>query len=186
MPVTQTMLAVVTVVALTSCAVSAPQYHPSLRSVEAFRRNAGPVAMGEFLSAPGLHNPSLRLSEMRSPVGGDFAAYLRDAVSQELSLAGRLAQNSKVVLSATLLDQSVDASPTPRSGGSITAEFSIVRAGVITIRRTYTAGASWDSSFFGAHAVGKAQAQYLFLVQSLIKAATDDPEFLQALRPIES
>ena len=180
-----TLAAIALAITLAACAVSAPPYHPSLRSVETLRRNAGPVAVGEFSEgqAATAQGSSLRLSEFRSSVGADFAAYLRDAVTQELALAGRLVENSNVVLSATLLEQSVSASPTARSSGRITAEFTIARSGDTMFRRTYSVTTSWDSSFFGSHAVGKAQTQYLFLVQALIRSATDDPEFLQALKP---
>jgi len=174
------------IAALASCAVTAPPYSPSLRSVEALRRTAGPVALGEFVlgQAGSTQTTSLRMSEFRSSVGADFAAYLRDAVSQELALAGRLADRSEVVWSAVLLEQSISASPTPTSSGSIAAEFTVIRSGTTVLRRTYSATGRWDSSLFGGHAVGKAQTQYLFLVQSLIRSATDDPEFLQALKPI--
>jgi hypothetical protein len=144
------------------------------------------VAMGNFSMGQAASTKStfLGVTAFQSSVGTDFAAYLRDAVSQELALAGRLVERGSTVWSAVLLEQSISASPTPTSSGSISAEFTISRSGNTVFRRIYSATESWDSSLFAGHAVGKAQTQYLFLVQSLIRSATNDPEFLQALKPI--
>lgn len=171
------------VAALVSCAVSSPPYHASLRSVEALRRNVGPVSVGEFTTGSATaQSSSLRLSEFRSSVGTDFAAYLRSAVIQELTLAGKHVDGGPVVLHAVLLEQSISASPTPTSTGAIAVKFTVSRSGTAVFSRRYSVTHSWESSLFGGHAIGKAQTQYLFLVQSLIGAATSDSDFLKALR----
>lgn len=67
--------------------------------------------VGEFTSRPGPenHNPiSLRGSSMTSPYQNSYAAYISEALKQELELAGKLAPNADIELSGTLIKNDID------------------------------------------------------------------------------
>jgi hypothetical protein len=172
---------------LTACAVTAPSYQPSLRNAELIRRNAGPLVLGEFMpaaqGATAATSPTLRTTSLVSPVGQDFSAYVREALRQELVLANRFDAASSVKISATLLANEMNAALAATSQGKLSMEFVVHRNDVVAFQKVISATASWDSSFFGAHAIGKARTQYPFLVQSLLSTVLADPEFLAAIKP---
>lgn len=143
---------------LTACAVTAPSYQPSLRNAELIRRNAGPLVLGEFVSAAqsttAATSPTLRTTALVSPVGQEFSAYVREALRQELVLANRLDAASSVKISATLLANEMNAALAATSQGRLSMEFVVHRNNVVAFQKVISATGSWDSSFFGAHAIG--------------------------------
>ena len=86
--------AVCAAILLHGCAMQAPRYSPSLDNVETMKRSGmRTVALGSFTVQPGATGGTsigLRGNPMSSSVGSDYAAYLADALRQELLLAGKL------------------------------------------------------------------------------------------------
>jgi len=173
-------------IALQGCAIQAANYQPSLDNVDAIKKSVpAPVALGSFsvqAGATGASQISLRGSPMASAVGGDYAAYLADALRQELVLANKLDPKSTFEISGTLVKNDIAAGGLATNSGEIEARFVVKRSGVVRYEAVKRAEASWESSFVGAIAIPKAQQQYPLLVQKLLSALLSDPQFLAALR----
>jgi hypothetical protein len=171
---------------LEGCALQAPRYQPSLDNVETLKRSgAAAVVLGQFTVSAGMQGAtsiSLRGNPMSSPVGGDYAAYLADALRQELLLAGKLDPNSPTEISGTLMKNDIAAGGISTNSGEIEARFVVRRGGATRYDAVKRAGASWESSFVGGIAVPKAQQQYPLIVQQLLGGLLADPAFLAALR----
>jgi hypothetical protein len=168
------------------CAMQAPRYQPSLDNVEAAKKLPAPVALGTFTvsttGGDGVKSIGLRGSGMTSPVGDSYAAYLADALQQELQLAGRIDAKSKVIITGVLLKNDIAAGGFSTNSGEIEAEFVVVNDGKERFRGTKRAELSWDSSFIGAVAIPKAQQQYPLLVQKLLTQLFADAAFVAALK----
>lgn len=180
------ILAVLTAVAVCSgCAVQAVKYQPSLDNVEHIKKAPNPVAVGSFTARPGAAGVSsitLRTTSMSSPVGTDYAAYLADALRQELLIAGRLDPSSKTEISGTLLKNDVSAGGFSVNSGEIEVKFVVKKEGVTRFDKTKRAELSWESSFAAMVAIPKAQLHYSLLVQKLIQQLLVDADFTAALQ----
>jgi len=177
--------AFVTTLALAGCAVQAGRYQPSLDNVEAMKKSLPAVALGAFSvqsGATGAQSISLRGNSMTSPVGADYAAYLADALRQELALAGKLDAASKIEISGLLTKNDVAAGGISTNSGEIEARFIVKNGGQQRFDKVKRAEASWESSFVGAIAIPKAQQQYPVLVQKLVSQLFADADFQAALK----
>lgn len=171
---------------LHGCAIQAPAYSPSADAVER-ARNSGiqPATVGGFTIKPGATGAdsiSLRGNTMASPVGGNYAAYLAEALRTELRLAGKLDPQSRLEISGQLLSNDIAAGGFSTNSGYIEASFVVKHAGQTRYEAVKRAEASWDSSLVGAIAIPRAQQQYPVLVQQLIGTLWADPLFLAALK----
>lgn len=179
-------VAVLAVALMTGCAIQAPRYQPALDNADALKKAApAKVGLGSFAVKPGATGAasiSLRGNPMSSPIGADYAAYLADALQQELTLAGLFDPQSAVQVSGTLLHNDIAAGGFSTNSGEIQAQFVVRRGGNVTYDATLKADASWDSSFVGAVAIPKAQASYPTLVQRLLAKLFGDAAFIAALR----
>lgn len=170
---------------LGGCALQTPAYTPSIDHVEALKKAAGPVAVGAFTvqaGATGATAIGLRGSQMASSVGSDYAAYLADALRQELMLAGKLDAKSRIVIGGLLLKNDIAAGGLATNSGEIEARFTVTQDGRERYNRVKRASQSWESSFVGAVAIPKAQQQYPLLVQQLLTELLADAEFIAALK----
>lgn len=170
---------------MTGCAIQAPVYQPSLDNVESWKKTGTAVAIGAFTvqaGAEGAQSISLRGNPMQSPVGGDYAAYIAEALRQELLLAGRLNPQSRAVISGLLLRNDIAAGGITTNSGEIEMRFSVRVDGSERYAKTLRSQLSWDSSFVGAVAIPKAQQQYPQLVQKLVSQLLADQSFLNSLR----
>jgi hypothetical protein len=174
------------VVLLHGCALTAPAYSPSVANVEALKKaGARTVALGSFTvqaGAPGGASIGLRGSSMTSPVGADYAAYLGEALRQELLLAGRLDPKSELEIAGTLMKNDIAAAGVSTNSGEIEARFVVRRAGAVRFDAVKRAESSWESSFVGGIAIPKAQQQYPVIVQQLLAKLLADPQFVAALQ----
>jgi hypothetical protein len=177
--------ALLPLVLFSGCAMQAARYQPAIDNVEWLRRNAPPLNVGAFKAQPGLDTAStisLRGNPMSSPAGPDYATYLADALRAELTLAGKLDPNAKIVVSGVLVKNDISAGGFVTNSGEIEARFSVVNGGAPRFDKQKRVALSWDSSFVGAVAIPKAQQQYPLLVQELLKQLLADPEFGAALK----
>ena len=169
----------------TGCAMQAPRYQPSLDNVEAVKKVPSPMAVGAFTvqaGGAGVTAIGLRGSSMTSPVGADYAAYLADALQQELQLAGKLDAKSKIVITGVLVKNDIAAGGFSTNSGEIEANFTVLKDGKESWRGSQRAELSWESSFIGAVAIPKAQQQYPLVVRKLITQLFADAGFLAALK----
>jgi hypothetical protein len=170
---------------LSACSVVATPYSPSVDNIQTLK-SASPLhtRVGGFTSQDGSNNHyplQVRANTMRSPVGASFAAYLSNAVSQELTISGALTSSASVVLDGVLLENNVDAG-LGKGVGTISARFVVKRNDVVSYDQIKTVSGEWDSAFAAAIAVPKATQEYPLLVQKLLAALYADPAFISAIR----
>lgn len=177
------MVAVLCTIMLSACAIKANEYSFSPESVQILR-DAGDskTRLGAFSSemkdeAAGIH---LRGSSMISPYGS-YAAYLKEALRQELQEAERLDINSDVEISGVLTKNEFDASGLSVGEGALAATFTVSRGGKIIYARGHEARTTWESSFAGAVAIPRAVGEYRKLMQKLIHDVLVDPAFLESI-----
>jgi hypothetical protein len=167
------------------CSIIAPNYSPSIDNVQSLK-NSGiqPAKIGAFTTAAGPATASpikLRGHNMRSPYGGSFSAYLSEAITRELTMAGKLSADADVEISGTLLRNEID--PAIGTGtGDIEARFVVRKASVVRYDQVKRAHREWESSFAGGVAIPKAVSEYNYTVQALLGTLYADPAFLDALK----
>lgn len=173
-------------IAMAGCSTPAPHYQPSVVNAETLKKlPAQPLAIGAFTVRPGATGATsigLRGASMTSPFGADYAAYLAEALRQELALAGKLSASSKLEVSGLLLKNDISAAGVSTNSGEIEARFTVKNNGEQRYEGTHRAELSWESSFFGAVAVPLAQQQYPLIVQQLMMKLVADPSFQAAIR----
>ncbi|HSW15552.1 MAG TPA: hypothetical protein VLI06_22070 [Solimonas sp.] len=181
----QLLLCLTPVFLVAGCALSAPQYSPSLPNVQKLR-DAGEykARVGLFTAdQPAADAPlSLRGAKMHSPYQDSYASYVAEALKQDLSLAGRLAPDAEIEVSGLLNKNELDASGFSRGFGGMEARFVLRKGGKIQYESVKSATTEWESSFAGAIAVPRAQLEYANLVQQLLAQLYADPAFIAALK----
>lgn len=170
---------------ITGCAMKAPPYNASIDNVSALKRaGQSTVRLGGFdvtSGAKGATSISLRGSQMSSPVGGNYAAYLADALKQELQMAKRFDPTATVEISGVLIGTDIDAA-IGTGTGFIEARILVKKDGQVRYEKTKRGDAHWDSSFVGAVAIPEAQKNYPVIVQRLLGALFSDVDFQNALK----
>lgn len=186
---TRTVLLSIALVAAalsTGCSMVAPKYSASLENVQKLKdANVQTTKVGAFQSTPGKANPksiSIRGSSLSSPYEGSYAAYLSEALKQELSLAGKLAPDAQVEVTGAIQKNDINAAGFSTATGDIEARFTVTRGGTVRYDQVKSVHDEWESSFMGNVAIPRAQARYPVIVQKLLAALYADPAFLQALQ----
>lgn len=182
-PFCRVLAALASVLLASGCAMQAPRYQPSIDNVEALKATPRSLAVGTFTVQAGT-SPSigLRGSSMNSPIGSDYAAYLADALRQELTLAGKLDAKSTIEVSGQLLKNDIAAGGFMTNSAEIEARFIVKNSGVPRFDKVKRAEMSWESSFIGAVAIPKAQQQYPLIVQKLLASLWSDADFQASLK----
>lgn len=178
-------LAVLVCLFSSGCSMMAPQYSTSIPNVQKLK-DAGAIKakVGTFASDNNPGNPNIlgiRAATMESPYG-TYSAYLATALKQELELSGKLAPNSDIEISGTLLKNDLDTSSFSVGYGTIEARFVVKKGSETRYDKVKSAKTEFESSFAGAVAIPKAQQEYPTLVQQLLATLYSDPEFFQALK----
>jgi hypothetical protein len=173
-------LAVVTAL-MSGCTLMAPNYSPSVKSVQALKNSgATPVAISKAsVAKASLNKVSLRGSQLKSPYGS-YSNYIEQALKKELGDAGLLDEASKVVVGTILTKNDVDAAMS-KGVGNIAAVFSVTKSGTKIFEKEITAHEEWPSSFVGAIAIPNAINAYPTLVNQLIANLFADKDFLKAI-----
>lgn len=168
------------------CSMVAPKYTPSVSGVQELKQSGdikAEVAPFDSKEQRGNANPiSLRGSQMHSPYNDSYAAYLTEAVRQDLILAGELSPQSDLVITGTLLKNDLSAGSASTGEGDIEARFIVRKGNDVRYNQVKQAHTKWESSFVGAVAIPKAQQQYPVLVQKLLGQLYSDPAFMKALQ----
>lgn len=175
-----------TVVLAAGCSMTAPQYSASLSNVQTLKDSGSNTAkVGHFDSSgdSGNANPiSLRGSSLDSPYEKSYAKYLEEALTQELSLAGKLAPDARVEISGVLQKNDISIPAVGDGYGDLQARFIVKKGSATTYDKVKSIHDTWESSFVGAVAIPRAQEQYPKLVQKLLAELYADPEFLNAIK----
>lgn len=170
----------------TGCAMVAPQYTSSMDNVQAINDGGSFTAkVGEF--KPGTTaeyaNPiSIRGSSLYSPYGESYAAYVAEALKQELSFARKLSSDAKTEITGTVLKNDIDATGFSVGWASVEARFLVTRAGQVRYDRVKSVRHQFASSFVGAQAIPRAVQAYPVAVQKLLAELYGDQAFIEALK----
>lgn len=170
----------------TGCSMMAPQYTASLDNVQKLKdAGAYTAKVGNFSSAPDKDNAnpiSLRGSSMVSPYQESYAAYLAEALKQELDLAKRLSPNASIEITGTLLKNDVDASGMSVGTVDLQARFVVMRSGAVRYDAVKTVRSEFPSAFAAAIAIPRAVQEYPIGVQRLLGQLFADKAFVDALK----
>ncbi|APA85415.1 hypothetical protein BJG93_08500 [Paraburkholderia sprentiae WSM5005] len=183
--VVRTVGLIIPIVLLTACSIIAPPYSPAVDNIQSLK--SAPTAhakIGAFESHADIKNRypvPLRANLMKSPVGDSFGAYLADAMTKELLLAGKLSAQSDVEINATLLENDVDVG-LATGAARLSARFIVMRAGTVRYDQVKSAHTQWDSAFAAMIAVPKAREEYPLAVQKLLGELYADPAFIAAIQ----
>ncbi|HLO78002.1 MAG TPA: hypothetical protein VK196_16225 [Magnetospirillum sp.] len=178
------LIVVLCTLMISACSIKANEYSFSPENVQALREaGSSKVRLGAVTSqmkdeSAGIH---LRAASMVSPYGS-YAAYLKEALRQELEEAGRLTIDSDAEISGTLTKNEFDASGISVGEGALAAVFTVRRGGKPVYERIHEAKITWESAFSGAVAIPRAVGEYRKLMQKLVQQLLHDPAFLEAIR----
>jgi hypothetical protein len=172
---------IVLTVLLSGCSIMAPNYSPSVKSVQAIKNSgSAPVTLSKAsVTKPTLNKVSLRGNQLKSPYG-NYSSYVEQALKKELGDAGLLDEKSKVVIGTVLTKNDIDPSMS-KGVGNIAAIFSVTNDGKKVFEKEITAHEEWPSSFVGAIAIPNAANAYPTLVNHLITNLFNDKDFLKAI-----
>lgn len=124
---------------------------------------------------------SLRAASLAGPKG-TFAQYLEDALIQDLKEIAVFDASAGTRIDATILKNSIDISGFSTGTGGMDVELTVTRNAKTTLKKTYSVKTTFESSFAGAVAIPKGQAEYGNLVRTLLGKVYADPEFINALK----
>lgn len=164
----------------------APEYQPANANVRALQDGgSGKLQVADFSVQPEAGRDfaafQLRIWIMRSPYGQSYADYLRQAVESELAAAGRSSGTAVVSISASLVDQSLEAA-IGKGTCSIKVRFVLRRDQAVLFDKVLVAQNEWESSFFGNIAIPLAAQAYPATVAKLLQELYSDPQFAAATR----
>ena len=124
---------------------------------------------------------SLRAANLAGPKG-TFAQYLEDALIQDLKEIAVFDTAAGTRIDATILKNDIDVSGFSTGTGRMDVELTVTRNAKTSLKKTYSASTTFDSSFAGAVAIPKGQSEYGNLVRTLLGKVYADPQFINALK----
>ncbi len=180
-------LVIAALLILPGCASVAPTYQPSIENVSTLKdQRPAKVKVGAFAaSGPEqnkINNLTIRGGEFTSPYNGSYVEYLREALRQELSMGGLLADDTDVELSGVLFKNEFDASGITLGYGIMEAQLTVKKNQAVRYDKKKSVRHEWESSFVGMVAIPKAKENYAVIVQKLLASFYNDPDFQKALK----
>jgi hypothetical protein len=168
---------------VTACSMQAPPYQVSLENVQTIKRaKLEKVNVGSITSTKQLDSISIRGSSMYAPTNKSYGLYLTKALEDELKLAKLWSGVSSTVITGVMLTNDIDVSGFSEGTGDASAKFVVTRGDKVIFDKIISANHTFESSFIGAIAIPNAQANYVNLIQILIKNLFEDEEFISALK----
>lgn len=180
-------LMMVALLILSGCASTAPMYQPSIVNVSTLKdQRPAKVKVGNFAAGnqtkDKVNELTIRGRALVSPYNESYVDYLREALREELSMAGLLSENTDVELSGVLLKNEFDASGVKIGYGVMEAGIAVKKNGVVRYDKRKSVRHEWGSHFAGAVAIPQARENYAIIVQKLLGSFYADPEFQAALK----
>lgn len=177
----------VVLVVLFGCTTVAPPYQPSMQNVGTLQRQRpAQVKVGDFVAAgeqkEKINQLTIRGGTFLSPYKESYVEYLREALRQELSLAGMLNDNAAVEVSGAFLRNEFDASGVSLAFAVMEARLTVKNNGIVRYSKTKSVRHEWESAFAAFTAVPKAHQNYAVSVQKLLRSFYDDVDFQKALK----
>nr|WP_259371898.1 hypothetical protein [Caldimonas mangrovi] len=171
---------------LTGCAsFIAPPYSPHFETLDSLKKQPiDKVAVGQVQptdpAAP-VNRITLRGSSLSSP-HGTFAKYLEKALEQDFKELSVYDPAASTRVDATIVKNDIDISGINTGTGVMEVEVKVHRGTEQRLKKTYQATTEFPSSFAGAVAIPKGQAEYGNLVRSLLRKVYEDQAFINALK----
>jgi hypothetical protein len=178
------LVAASALVVLTGCSTPAPPYSVSIPNVQTLKNtNSAAVGVGEFTAQRPANNDSIgiRAGSMTSPKG-TFAAYVQDALTQELAEAKLFDAKSGIQVTAVLTKNDISGAGIITNSAEIEARFTVKRGGNVVFDKVKAARTEWESSFAGPIAIPRAMQNYPNVVSALLKQLYDDKDFVDAIK----
>ena len=168
---------------VTACSMQAPPYQASLENVQTIKRaKVNQINVAAITTTKKLNSISLRGSSMQSPVNKSYGDYISKALEEELRLAKLWSPVSSTIITGQVLTNDIDVSGFSEGTGEISAKFIVTKDNKVIFDKVIYANHTFDSSFMGAIAIPNGQANYVNLVQKLIKNLFEDKNFVIALK----
>lgn len=158
-------------------------YQPSYENVQLLKSRVPPsqgAELGSFRGGP--ERISVRGTPALSPVGSNYADYLRQALESELQKAELLKPSSGVRVSGTIIGTDIETGAGSTAQAWLEAEIVVSGNGTERYRRVLRADHRWESSFVGAIAIPLAFQAYPQLVERFLSQLYADIAFTHALR----
>ncbi len=177
----------VVVVLLSGCATTAPPYQPSMENVGTLQNHRpAQVKVGGFTAGKKegekVNQLTIRGGAFASPYGGSYVEYLREALREELRLAGLLNDKSEIEVSGALLRNEFDASGVTLGHATMEAELTVKKNGAVRYRKTKSMRHEWESAFAGMVAIPRAHQNYSITIQKLLASFYTDADFQKAIK----
>jgi len=168
---------------VSACSMQAPPYQASLENVQTIKRaKVAQMQVDAITTTKKLNSISLRGSSMYSPINKSYGEYIAKALEEELKLAKLWSPVSSTIITGKVLTNDIDVSGFSEGSGEISAKFIVTKDNKVIFDKVISADHTFESSFMGAIAIPNGQANYVNLVQKLIKNLFEDKSFVMALK----
>jgi hypothetical protein len=168
--------------------VKLPPPQPVIENTVALR-DAGTdkASVGNFTLAAGKSKGiDQKVTARGSPIsvegGGTFSGFLRQALINDLTSAGRFDPAATTVIEGELIDNTLNAAGTKNASAVLAVRFIVKRDGQTRFDKQVRQEAKWESSFVGAIAIPDAINHFSEQFRLILLKLYRDPEFLKALR----
>lgn len=155
------------------------RYYSSAKNTVALRDLAALPAkklrVGAFEGGP--ETVSCRLASISPPDRQSFAAFIRDAFIDELSLAGLIADKSGPELRGTIKSMDVDCN-VGTGVWAIEFEYSLEGTPLVAVKSDY----EFEGAYYGLTVFNNAQQALVPAVQELLRKIVTSPDFATAVK----
>ena len=155
-------------------------------------RDAGidKVNVGNFTLAAGKDKGIDKAVTARgSPISvegeGSFSGFLRQALINDLTSAGKYDAAAGTAIEGELFENSLSAAGAKKASAVLVVRFVVKSKGETRYDKQVRQDAKWDSSLVGAIAIPDAINHYSEQFRLILLRLYRDPEFLKALRPAD-
>lgn len=165
--------------------VPVPAYKPPIDNTETLLKHPqDKLAVGNVQA--GIDVPDIKLSVRASALTGagpnhTFSTYLQEALTAELTAAGRFDAAAPTQIEAVLTQNELDSSGFSKGTANLGARFVVIRDKQAIYNKTLTVQHEWESSILGGIAIPRAIENYPTAVQKLVGKLFADPDFVQAV-----
>ncbi|MEQ1661814.1 MAG: hypothetical protein ABL877_03880 [Thiobacillus sp.] len=180
-----TLGALILAATLSGCALNVPSYSPRYEVIDQLKKKSiNKLSVGDFQPVDpkaDVNRITLRGSPLQ-PESGTYADYLENALRSDLSEIGVYDPASGTRLDATLLKNDIDVSGFSTATGVISVRLNVSQQSKQVFEKIYMANIQFDSSFVGAVAIPRGQAEYPNLVRTLLQQIYLDSAFIEAVK----
>jgi hypothetical protein len=172
-------LIVIAAAGLVGCSTyQVPKYAVSVQNADAFRALGGAkITVASFTGGEEAAKTEFKcrlVGPIQTPTGETYAAYVQQALTDELKVAGLYAEDAKIKVQGNL--SHIDLSSAIGGGHwDLTLVVTVGGEPSFTVTRSYT----FESSFVAEKACALSSQAFLGAVQDLMNALAKDPAFVK-------